>query len=493
MQIRTFMIKTHRLLGAVMSVFFVAWFLSGIVLIYKPYPKYTQDEALAHSARIPEALPSTDSLAAVLRARGLDTLQLSSLSLQGGSYADSRARLVLQPEEGERVELAFDGDSLRSLVLDRAYLEDIASRWGQRIERIDTIQELDQWVPFGRLTSELPFYRLLLTGGAGHEVYVSSLTGRVLQESTRVERAWAWAGAIPHWIYFTWIRSQQELWRWVIIVLGALGTMMAVTGFYIGISYYRMRGRRKGSKLYSPFTKKRYQWHHAFGTVGGLLTITWVLTGLLSVVHYPHTETEDYPVERLEGAPLRLEAYRTDLEALRQAEPELRRLSFYSWGDIPLLQAEGGEEVHYYDARSEQPRRLELTEAEITGELQKVFGAEHQYRRDFLQEYDSYYIDRTRRLPLPVWRIAIDTREHHSYYVSPERGRGRLIADNERIDAWMFSKLHRLQFAKLVAQPWLWTVVMWGFLLIGTITSVTGLWMTGDYLKRLWRKRRRRP
>ena len=242
MQIRTFMIKTHRLLGAVMSVFFVAWFLSGIVLIYKPYPKYTQDEALAHSARIPEALPSTDSLAAVLRARGLDTLQLSSLSLQGGSYADSRARLVLQPEEGERVELAFDGDSLRSLVLDRAYLEDIASRWGQRIERIDTIQELDQWVPFGRLKAELPFYRLLLTGGAGHEVYVSSLTGRVLQESTRVERAWAWAGAIPHWIYFTWIRSQQELWRWVIIVLGALGTMMAVTGFYIGISYYRMRG-----------------------------------------------------------------------------------------------------------------------------------------------------------------------------------------------------------------------------------------------------------
>ena len=218
-----------------------------------------------------------------------------------------------------------------------------------------------------------------------------------------------------------------------------------------------------------------------------------MLTGLLSVVHYPHTEGEDYPVERLEGAPLRLEAYRTDLEALRQAEPELRRLSFYSWGDIPLLQAEGGEEVHYYDARSAQPRRLELSEAEITGELQKVFGADHQYRRDFLQEYDSYYIDRTRRLPLPVWRIAIDTKEHHSYYVSPQRGRGRLIADNERIDAWMFSKLHRLQFAKLVAQPWLWTLVMWGFLLIGTVTSVTGLWMTGDYLKRLWRKRRRRP
>lgn len=83
-------------------------------------------------------------------------------------------------------------------------------------------------------------------------------------------------------------------------------------------------------------------------------------------------------------------------------------------------------------------RRLELTEAEITRRAAEVFGAEHRYRRDFLPQYDSYYIDHA-EAALPVWRIAIDTREHHSYYVSPERGRGRLIADNERIDAWMFS------------------------------------------------------
>lgn len=491
MTFRTAMLKTHRFLGAVMSIFFLAWFISGIVLIYKPYPKYTPAEALAHSALLPDSLPSIDSLSRIAQARRLDTAQLYSLTLQSGSYADPRAHLVALPEEGERQEFAFDGDSLRSLSLDRAYLEDVASRWGQRIERIDTIEDLDQWVPFGRLRGELPFYRILLTGGAGHEVYVSSATGRVLQESTRVERAWAWVGAIPHWIYFTWIRSQQELWRWIIIVLGAVGTVMTLTGFYIGISYFRMRGRKKASKLYSPFPKKRYQWHHFFGTVGGLLTIAWVLTGLLSVVHYPRTESEEYPLEQLEGNPLALSSYRTDLSALRQAEPELRRITFYSWGQIPLIEAEGGDESHYYDARSEAPKRLKLTPEEIQAQVQRVFGPKQHYSRSYLTEYDSYYIHRAGKLPLPVWRIGIDTKDHHSYYVSPDSGEARLIADNERLDAWMFSKLHRLQFPFLVQWPWLWTVVIWFFLLIGTITSFTGLLMTGDYLRRWWRRRGR--
>ena len=51
---------------------------------------------------------------------------------------------------------------------------------------------------------------------------------------------------------------------------------------------------------------------------------------------------------------------------------------------------------------------------------------------------------------------------------------------------------HRLQLPGLVAQPWLWTVVMWSFPLIGTITSVTGLWMTYDYLRRQRHTRRKK-
>ena len=167
MTFRSFMTRTHRFLGALMSVLFVAWFISGLVLIYHAYPKYSMDEELKHSARLPESLPTTDSLHALFTSLQLDTVPLERLKISGGTYADSRARLVILPVAGERRELAFDGDSLRSLQLDRAYLETIAARWGQRIERIDTITDLDQWTPFSRLREDLPFYRLLLTGGAG--------------------------------------------------------------------------------------------------------------------------------------------------------------------------------------------------------------------------------------------------------------------------------------------------------------------------------------
>lgn len=167
MTFRSFMTRTHRFLGALMSVLFVAWFVSGLVLIYHAYPKYSMDEELKHSTRLPESLPTTDSLHALFTSLQLDTVPLERLKISGGTYADSRARLVIRPVEGEQRELAFDGDSLRSLQLDRAYLETIAARWGQRIERIDTITELDQWTPFSRLTEDLPFYRLLLTGAPG--------------------------------------------------------------------------------------------------------------------------------------------------------------------------------------------------------------------------------------------------------------------------------------------------------------------------------------
>ena len=64
-----------------------------------------------------------------------------------------------------------------------------------------------------------------------------------------------------------------------------------------------------------------------------------------------------------------------------------------------------------------------------------------------------------------------------------------MYADSERIDAWMFMKLHRLQFAPLVNTPGVWPVVMWAFMLIGLITSLTGLMLAFDYVRRLLRRR----
>ena len=352
--------------------------------------------------------------------------------------------------------------------------ETIAARWGQRIERIDTITELDQWTPFSRLTEDLPFYRLLLTGGAGHEVYVSSVTGDVLQESTRSERLWAWAGAIPHWIYFTYIRSRADLWRWVIIVLGAIGTFMALTGFYLGIVHYRSRAKKKAAKLFSPFPRKRYQvapllrhrrrcTHHRMGADGAPLRRALP----------PHRD-DGLPRGAARGKTARHDGLLHRPHGPASGRARATRLTFTSLGHIPVLKADG-QEARYYDGRSVAPKRLSLDSAEIITELRTVFGEGHHYTAELMDKYDTYYIHRAGKLPLPVWRIAIDTKDHHTYYVDPKTGMWRMYADSERIDAWMFMKLHRLQFAPLVNTPGAWPVVMWAFMLIGLITSLTGL------------------
>lgn len=487
---KTFIIKTHRLLGALLSILFVLWCVSGLVLIYHHYPKYSPQEELQHRDLLPQALPSTDSLATLLVSAGADLDSLEDLSLRSGAWESPAAYLRAYTVAGDRITRTITGDSLPALTVDADFLSSVAARWGKTIARVDTLRDLDQWVPFGRLREDLPFYRLTLSGDDGHEVYVASSSGRVLQESTRSERFWSWCGAIPHWIYLTFIRSNQDLWRWTIIILGALGTFMTLSGFYIGIAQYRLRTKKKAEKLFSPYPKRRQQWHHFFGTVSGLMLIAWILTGLLSVVHYEHTVTTDYPVERIAGDPLNLTSYRTDLTALRGQEKELRQISFKSLGTIPIVMAEGADKAHYYDGRSLTPRPLALDSAEILRELRSVFGAKHTYEVSFLERYDQDYIHRGHKLPLPVWRVAIDTKDHHTYYVDPASGWTYLVADNERIDAWMFSRLHRLNFPWLVNNPAAWTIAMWVLLGLCTITSVTGLWMTFDYLKRLRRRRK---
>ena len=69
-----------------------------------------------------------------------------------------------------------------------------------------------------------------------------------------------------------------------------------------------------------------------------MLIIAWVLTGLLSVVHFPHTETTDYPVEQLEGRPLGMTDYCTDLTALRQAESRATRPDLHLTGAYPCAE-----------------------------------------------------------------------------------------------------------------------------------------------------------
>jgi uncharacterized iron-regulated membrane protein len=50
----------HRLSGTIVALFFAMWFLTGLVLIYHPYPRVDDRMKQAHLEAIPDSLPAIE-------------------------------------------------------------------------------------------------------------------------------------------------------------------------------------------------------------------------------------------------------------------------------------------------------------------------------------------------------------------------------------------------------------------------------------------------
>ena len=184
------MLFLHRILGTALCLLFAVWFLSGLVMIYHTFPRVTQAECIARQDGLePDSLPS---LASLLRRQGLDE-PLRGLSLN----RDLGRTMFHMRTDASRLDLpACPADTMQPSVAEQIALR--VGRWcNAPLARVDTLYDLDQWIPFSRLRADLPVYKFRFDDPEGHELYVSSRTGDVIQFTTRSERFWAWLGPIP--------------------------------------------------------------------------------------------------------------------------------------------------------------------------------------------------------------------------------------------------------------------------------------------------------
>ena len=264
----------HRWLGVTTCLLSVMWFLSGLVMLYVPFPAWSDeqrietlppiagdavkvlpDEALARSGltRIANRFPAGDGGAAPC------TVSLPAASTSPCRPSRARRR---QRQRGRCTRNGRDGKA------------------GSRIERVKSI-DYDQWTVTRRYDPHRPLYRLELGDGAGTNVYVSSRTGEIVQDTTRGERAWNWLGAVPHWIYFAPLRKDADLWHQVVIWLSGPMAVGAIAGMWIGILRLRPSRAAQGKSM----TPHRgwMKWHHLTGLIGGLFLVTWIASGWLSM------------------------------------------------------------------------------------------------------------------------------------------------------------------------------------------------------------------
>jgi hypothetical protein len=94
----------------------------------------------------------------------------------------------------------------------------------------------------------------------------------------------------------------------------------------------------------------------------------------------------------------------------------------------------------------------------------------------WMEDYDSYYYDRTRRRSLPVLRVRYGDSLRTWLYIDPRHG---TIARKEerlsRLNRWLYHGFHSFDFPFLYYRRPLWDIVVLTFSIGGLLLSITSI------------------
>ena len=504
------LILLHRYLGIPLGVLFVVWFASGIVMMYTgDMPRLTPERRLERRPALDLAGVALSPDAAARRALLAPTARRALLLTVLGRPAYRFDGVTVFADTGER--LGEVGPRAAAAVAGR-----FAGQPLDAVEHVRTLDEPDQWTLVER--GQLPLHQLRVADAAGTVLYVSPRTGEVVMETTRRSRALAWLGAIPHWFYFSALRTNQPLWSAVVVWTATLGCLLAVLGLVLGVTQFRWRRRGEAARASRVGTRIPYaggmRWHYLAGVVFGAATLTWVFSGLLSMEPYAWTRARglELPPDALAGGRLdltrfppvdpqawaRLAAGRAvkEIELLRiQDDPYyLVRTTPRPGAEAPRPNAGPGAEASPPNAG---PAEL-LAAADTLAVRGEPFDAEALLVRltaaipgtpvvasEILHDYDAYYYARRGEAPLPVLRVKFGDPQETWVYVDPARG--RVVASTHRlgrVERWLFNGLHSLDFAFWYDRRPLWDIGLIVLSIGGLASSGIGLWIGWGRVRR---------
>ncbi len=448
----------HRWLGIGLGLLVLIWCLSGIILMYVPYPELSSHDQLPVLEPLTEnfCCPQLVSQDAVL---AVDTLRLERW------HATTLARVTLTTG---RVLLfdAHSGNELRELP--RNQMIDAGLQAGKSLGFVDpefaaTVQD-DQWTVTSRFNRHRPLYKF--RAREGEEWYLSGTTGELVQLTRPLERFWNWPGAVTHWLYFTDLRRDTTVWAQVVIWLTVIALFLAVTGIAVGIRHFRWR--RQGASRRSPFTAWGL-WHHYAGLLFGVFTLSWLFSGLMSMNPWGTLEGRDVrpDVERLRGDSSTLSGVFRELKRSMPHIPDRTvrltssrlggELYFLAWNSLGSVVRFGPDgplgELTLEDVRSLSERVNEVSDVEL------------------LHQEDAYYYNLHNQRPLPVYRTIFANGEH--LYLNPSTGVVEQFVDRGRAwYRWLFNALHTGDFHAISRLRPLWDI--WMVLLLSGLIAGSG-------------------
>jgi PepSY-associated TM region len=459
------LVLLHRYLGIAVGPLTVVWCLTGVVMMYAPYPQLTEAERVAHLAplqwqgccRIAPELVATNAKYTSFEVEGLrgsPTLRLTDQS--------RRIRLV-----DLVVAHTIDVDEQAALAVANAYTST------PERTRLQRQVDHDQWTVQGSKGADRPLYKLALSDGLGTEVYISGVSGKAVQVTNIRSRLLSWVGAVPHWIYFTALRENVRVWTQVVIWTSLLGSFLALVGLYIGVRRLRLQRQQ-----WSPYRGFHF-WHHSLGLGYGIFVLSWVVSGLISMNPWGFLEGGDLvEPKRLASLVPTIAQIDTSVTALAASLPpdvvSVRSAPLH--GELFMVASRADGSRFRVDAKA-RAAPLTAVEREFivrtlvpTGELSSLTE---------IQQEDAYYFSHHRELVvLPAFRLIAADAQKTRYYLDPVSGLIRSKVDEaNQMYRWLHQGLHRLDFTPMFRSRPFWDVLMLSLLLGATAVCAIGTYL----------------
>lgn len=490
-----FLYLLHRWAGIALCAVMALWFLSGMVMLYVGYPKLTPAEQL-------QGLPALDGqgccvpLAQALQASGLEGASQWRLSSVAGQpcyiFSDARGKrlVAVDARSGQRIS---DVSADQALAAARHFAQDAPAELLARVEE-------DAWTHSKAMDPHRPLYRVAVADEAQRWLYVSGATGEVVRDASFTERSWGWLGAWLHWLYLFRGGTVDAWWADIVIGLSIAGGVLGLSGLVVGVWRWRFKGRYKSGSR-SPYREGFARWHHILGLGGGLLALTWVLSGLFSMNPWKVFESPGSKPDRAAyaGGPLLADRAGEVGALLRRLASEGQPARQMEWrrvaGEMQVLVQTGAGSIVL---QPNGERRPAWSEAAMREAAARLLPQARIVKQEWLQQYDAYYYSREphtmtgqRERPLPVLRLRFDDPQSHWAVLDPASGQIlQLSSSRQRVERWLFAFLHSFDLPLFLNARPLWDGWMLGFSLAGLALSLSGVVLAW---RRLRGQARRRP
>jgi uncharacterized iron-regulated membrane protein len=503
-QMKRLLFEVHRWTGIALALFMLLWFFSGLVIIYAEPTAPTRAQQQTHAEPLKVESSWLSAGAAWERSaaqRRTEAADKSTGSAGGRKPADSSPDLIvearLQQQAGEPVWLIEDGKgqhyalsavdgTVHKTTSGQALL--IADNWVSK-DGISTagsvrfVETADKPAILRNQEALRPFHRIAIEDGAGSELLISARTGEVVSATTQFQRGLYWAG---NWVHLfrpleqtALSDSRVDILTWTVFAV----IVATLTGLIVG--WLRWRPGFFGRKTYSegrvqPYREFWLKWHFWGGLIGGVLALTWGLSGFLSnnpwKLFSPANPSRE-ELARYIGA--------EDPSLARNWKPvssgnpsfDVVELSWRRLGNetVELAYTRDGQR----QLRTISGTATHFSDASVLAAVHRLAGDVPVKAQTLLHEYDSYYYLRYHRdaadRPLPVMRVELGDSAGTHLYIDPQDG--RLLAKQDRsrrVYRWLYSALHHWDFGWLYQRP-LWDAWMLAWVSLGLVLSVSAV------------------